>query len=450
MLGELRASTKAKPTAPHGWAPFVVLFLVGLVDRVEHQLMSGALPLIQADWGFSDTAAGSITTAGAVASVLVVLPAGYLTDRYPRTRIIGVVVMCWALVTLGSGLATGFVMFYALRVLLSAAQEIDNPATGSLIADYYPMRTRPKVYGWTRVTEYLGGFGAVLAGLIGEAFGWRAVFLFMAIPGLLIGLLCWWLREPARGALDAKEAEPPSHDAEEAEPPDHDTPSTAPTVRVPLRFGMQLRQVLTTPTLVLVAVGICLLTLGLQGIFFWMPSMIYRTFDTGAGVAGTVTGTVTISGVLLGTVFGSWLGHRADTAFRGGRMAVAGIGVTTGALILMFALFQQALPAFAAGLLVAVMLMSMAIPNNFASIADVVGAESRGLGFAFPQLLLTIGAAFGPMATGAVSDYSGSLVTAFLVLTVPMALAGLPLIAARWTFGRDAQRVLDNARNKKG
>ncbi|MBB4934767.1 MFS family permease [Lipingzhangella halophila] len=440
MLGELRAPAKAKPAAPHGWAPFVVLFLVGLVDRIEHQLMSGALPLIQADWGFSDTAAGSIATAGAVASVLVVLPAGYLTDRYPRTRIIGVVVMCWALVTLGSGLATGFAVFYALRVLLSAAQELDNPAAGSLIADYYPVRTRPKIYGWTRVTEYLGGFGAVLAGLIGEAFGWRAVFLFMAVPGLLIGLLCWWLREPARGALDAEEAGAPTRDS----------PGAAPTVRVPLRFGRQLRRVLTTPTLVLVAAGVCLLTFGLQGIFFWMPSMIYRTFDTGAGVAGTVTGTVTISGVLLGTLLGSWLGRRADAAFRGGRMAVAGTGVTAGALVLMFALSQQALPAFAAGLLVAVMLMSTAIPNNFASIADVVGAESRGLGFAFPQLLLTAGAAFGPMATGAVSDYSGSLVTAFLVLTVPMALAGLPLIAARWTFGRDAQRVLDDARSREG
>ncbi|NUS05466.1 MAG: MFS transporter, partial [Nonomuraea sp.] len=181
---------------PFGWGPFAVLFIVGLVDRIEANLMSGVLPLVQAEWGFSDTAAGSIPTAAALAASVVALPAGYLADRYSRTRIIAIVVLCWALATLGTGLATGFAVFYLMRVLLAAAENIDNPAAGSLLADFYPAATRMQVYGWTRMTSYLGGVGTLLGGVIGQAFGWRAAFLLMAVPGALTALLIWRLREP--------------------------------------------------------------------------------------------------------------------------------------------------------------------------------------------------------------------------------------------------------------
>ncbi|MEV4897680.1 MFS transporter, partial [Nonomuraea sp. NPDC055795] len=192
----------AQDRAPYGWTPLVVLFIVGLVDRIEYNLLSGVLPLIQAEWGFSDTAAGSIPTAAALAAAVVALPAGYFADRYNRTRILAVVVFCWAIATLGSGLATGFAMFYLMRVFLAAAENIDNPAAGSLLADWYPPLSRAKAYGLTRVTTYLGGIGTLLGGVLGQAMGWRNAFLVMVIPGVLTAILCWMLREPKRGELD--------------------------------------------------------------------------------------------------------------------------------------------------------------------------------------------------------------------------------------------------------
>src|SRR5690606_38152765 len=159
---------KATDPNPFGWGPFIVLFIVGMVDRIEDGLKASVRTLVQAEWGFSDTAAGSIPTAAALAATIVALPAGYLADRYSRTKILGVVVFCWALATLGTGLAAGFAIFYLMRVLLAAAENIDNPAVGSLLADYYPAATRMQVYGWTRMTSYLGGVGTLL-GEIGRA-----------------------------------------------------------------------------------------------------------------------------------------------------------------------------------------------------------------------------------------------------------------------------------------
>src|SRR5688572_25694673 len=117
-LGVLRDGATAADATPYGWAPAVVIFLVGLVDRVEFSLVSAVLPQLQEEWGFGDSVAGSIPTASAVAAGLLALPAGYIADRWDRTRIVAIVVLLWALTTLGSGLVTGFAMFYLLRVLL--------------------------------------------------------------------------------------------------------------------------------------------------------------------------------------------------------------------------------------------------------------------------------------------------------------------------------------------
>ncbi len=65
--------------------------LVALIDAVDRGILPGVLTKVQDDLGFSDTQAGFLGTAFVLTGFLVVLPAGYLADRYVRTRIIAVV-----------------------------------------------------------------------------------------------------------------------------------------------------------------------------------------------------------------------------------------------------------------------------------------------------------------------------------------------------------------------
>lgn len=423
----------AQDRAPYGWTPLVVLFIVGLVDRIEFNLLSGVLPLVQAEWGFSDTAAGSIPTAAALAAAVVALPAGYFADRYNRTRILAVVVFLWAIATLGSGLATGFAMFYLMRVFLAAAENIDNPAAGSLLADWYPPLSRAKAYGLTRVTTYLGGIGTLLGGVLGQAMGWRNAFLVMVIPGVLTAILCWMLREPKRGELDRLVA--------------GGTTPASPAKAPKQPFWPQFRLVLRNPTLMFVCVGLALLTLGLAGIFFWLPTLMVRAFGATPATAGSYSGLITVAGTLVGTLVGAWLGRKWHGTIKGGRLLAGGGGITIGAAVLAAALSMNSLLAMAALTLLACSLMSIAIPNMTACLADVVGAGSRGLGFAVLQVFTTAGGAFGSLIVGIFSDRLGSLVGGMYVLIVPMVAGGLITLGARASFERDAKKVLDEARD---
>jgi MFS family permease len=433
------AGISAHDPNPYGWTPAIVLFIVSLVDRVEHNLLSGVLPLIQAEWGFSDIAAGSIPTAAALTAALVALPAGYLADRRSRTRIIAVVVPCWALITLGTGLATGFAMFYAMRVLLAAAESIDNPASGSLLADFYPPATRLQAYGWTRITGYLGGLGTLLGAVLGQAFGWRSAFLIMVIPGLLAALLCWRLREPPRGHLDQVIARATPSTGAPIPVTDSAAPAKPPFIR-------QLREVVAIPTLMMICAGVMIFSFGLAGIHYWTPSLMVREYGLSPGSAGAASGLISIIGVISGTFAGASLGRRLHRKRKGGRLLVGGTGITLGSLALGAALLTDTAALLFAFLLLSITLFSVFIPNGITCIADVLTATTRGLGFALLQLLITVGAAFSPLLVGVASDSSGSLTNALNVLIAPMVLGGLITLAARRTYERDAERVMEAAR----
>jgi MFS family permease len=218
-----RDGISAHDPAPFGWAPLVVLMAVGFVDAMESRIIGGALPLIIEEFGLSDTMAGAVPTAITIAGAIVTLPAGYLADRYHRTNLMALVVLSWAFLLVGTALAGTFAVFFAMRIVLGAADTIDNPSSSSLLGDLYPPLTRAKAYGWQRVTTFVGGaLGTTFGAVVGALLGWRWAYAFMIVPGLVCAWLCWRLREPVRGFMDRVAAQgasepvpvPPSPDDE--------------------------------------------------------------------------------------------------------------------------------------------------------------------------------------------------------------------------------------------
>lgn len=434
-----------REAAPFGWSPLVILFFVGLVDRIETYIASGALPFLQAEWGFSDTAGGMIMTAPLLIGALALVPAGYLSDRGNRTGIIAVVVAVWSVIMLGSALAPVFLFFFFTRVLLGAADTIDNPASGSLLADYYPPQTRAKAYGWVRLTNFAGvALGSLLGAVIAELFGWRWAFACMVIPGLIVAWLCWRMREPLRGFLDQVIARESSRPVTEAELAEQDRTSS----RAGYTFLQQFRYIWRIPTLRLVSIGLALLTLGLTGIFWWIPSLAVRVFGITESQGGLINAVVILVGVVSGAIFGSYLGTRWHWTRTAGRLLAGGLGILLGSALLIPTLAMTTAPTFVVMLTASCFLMAIAIPNLYASIADVINAGSRGTGFAVLNFFIIGGSAAGPALIGVISDVSGgSLITGMYSLVPLMALGGVLVLVARRHFRGDADSVLMTARH---
>jgi MFS family permease len=465
-LGVLRDGATAADATPYGWAPAVVIFLVGLVDRVEFSLVSAVLPQLQEEWGFGDSVAGSIPTASAVAAGLLALPAGYIADRWDRTRIVAIVVLLWALTTLGSGLVTGFAMFYLLRVLLAAAESIDNPATGSLLADYYPPVTRATAYGWWRTSAYLGGLGLVIGGVLAELFGWRAVFVVMSVPGLVVAWLMWRLQEPERGYVDRLQAAAAQSGVAGADPagstgvsdvtrvgggPEADPAvDLADVARVDVpALREQVRAVLRIRTLWFTGFSLTVMSMALAGLYYWMPSLMQRRFDLGEAAAGGISGLVSLVGVVGGTVVGSRLGQRprGSLGLAPWRVLVGGAGILLNGMLMAGALAMPGVAAFSLLVFLSAFFGAFAIPTLTACVADVIPARDRGVGFGVLQVAATAGMALGPLVVGIVSDVTDSLLTGMACLVPLILVAGVSALACRPWVERDAAAVLTAARS---
>ncbi|GAA3203434.1 MFS transporter [Actinocorallia longicatena] len=432
-----RPPVKVDPaaTAPFGWWPAGCVALVALIDRVEANLMAGALPDIQEEFGFGDTAGGAIATAAAVAGVVLLIPAGRLADRSRRTWTIAVVVAVWSLLTLGSGLVQSYAMLFTVRVLLGGAGLLYNPSGSSLIADYYPGRSRARAFGLERFAYFAGlPLGIMAGGALSQLLGWRTMFFLIALPGVLIALACLTVREPVRGLADRVEALRRGGTAPAAAPDAEKGPGE------PLME--QLRGLWAIRTLRSVVSGLTILFFGLGGLFFWMPSYYQRAYDLQEGPAAAIAGGVGLVGMILGTLIGSRYGDRRHGISPGWRVLLGAGGLAVGTAGLAGAVLIPALPVQMTFYALANTGFCVAIPNLTAANADVVGADRRGLGFAVLQFLVTLGGSAGPLLVGAASDLTGSLRGAFAVLLVPLVVGTLVTFGGRRHYDADAERAL--------
>lgn len=427
-IGTLRTGP-GSTVLPFGWGPAIVLVLVAFVDRIEFSLVAAVLPQLQAEWGFGDAVAGSLPSASAIAAGVLAIPAAYFADRHDRGRIVTWVVVLWSLATLGSALAPTFLIFYLVRVGLAAAEAVDNPASASLLADFYPPATRSTAFGWWRTSAYLGGAGIVLGGVLADWLGWRGAFMVMTIPGLLVAVLVSRLKEPERGYADRLAARAdPSLQAH--------TPSGP--------LATQLRRLLPIRTLWFTGAALTVMSLSIGGLTFWLPSLLQRRYGLSESAAATAGGGMTLVGIVLGTLVAAMATRRAmiGTGLAQWRVLLGGGGILLGSVFMSIALAMNSTVVFVVFLTVFALFSAFALPTLTACVADVVPARDRGLGFGMLQIAATAGGAVGPLLVGVVSDAADSLTVGLVPLLPLLAVGGILALLAYWSVEPDARRVL--------
>jgi MFS family permease len=433
-------------SAPFGWRPAAVLIGVNFLDGAETAVVIGVLPFLQDEWGFSDAWGGAIATAAAIAGLVALLPAGWMADHLPRTRMLGFLLATWALLTTASAAAVAFWMFFLVRVVLGGAMHLDNPPASSLLADSYPPSMRGRVFGYQRVAFVVGtGIGIGIGGGVGDALGWRAAFLVMAIPGLVVAALCFRLHEPERGALDRDEAV-----ASAVDPSDLD--EDAMEVLEDLRLGeleeanvasharqelVRVRAALRIPTVRALYIGLTVAFLGFNGIAFWLPTYFERTHRISEGAAAGITAALALLAGIGGAYLGGVLGDRRERRGVGTRIDIVVVSLAIGGLILIGALLIPQLGPQVVALMLAAFVLSLSFANFAAAAADVLPARIRGTGFALFTFLITLGSALGPLIVGGVSDATGSLGIAIGVCVLPTLPGALVVARARATVAAD-------------
>ena len=162
--------------------------------------IAAAAPDLERAFSVSNTDIGILFSVVLLVGAAGTVPAGSLTDRVNRTRLLAFSISLWAVATVASAAAMSFAWLLAARVALGVVTATGGPTVASLTGDYFPAAERGRVYGWVTSGELLGvAVGLVISGQIDSHVGWRAAVGWAALPSVLLAWAIFRLPEPARG-----------------------------------------------------------------------------------------------------------------------------------------------------------------------------------------------------------------------------------------------------------
>ena len=187
------------PVRAYSWYALALLTLVYVFNYLDRTIIYILLPLIKREMAFTD-----LQLAFVIFFTVLGIPFGRLADRVVRKKMIAAGLAVWSLFSGLTGFATGFWSLLICRVMVGVGEATLGPAALSLLSDYFPPRVRATVQAIYSSGIAIGaGIAFFLGGWLGQQYGWRVAFYALGLPGLVIAVLVYLLREERRGRTEA-------------------------------------------------------------------------------------------------------------------------------------------------------------------------------------------------------------------------------------------------------
>jgi predicted MFS family arabinose efflux permease len=136
------------------------------------------VPQIAAGLSVTPAAAALLSTAFALPYALMQPVLGAAADSWGKARVMVVCLAIGTLATLAGAAATDFTSLTATRVIAGIAAGGVFPTSLAIVSDLVPVQQRQVAVSRVLGAGMLGNLlGASLAGIVGDFFGWRSVFL---------------------------------------------------------------------------------------------------------------------------------------------------------------------------------------------------------------------------------------------------------------------------------
>lgn len=387
---------------------------INFLNYMDRYVAAVAAPLIQKEFGLSNTEVGLLASAFLLVYAVAALPFGYWADRGVRRTVVGIGVAIWSIATLFTGFARNFFQLFLSRAVLGIGEASYYPAGTSLLSDYFPKEQRGRVMSIWGVGSTIGiAVGFAGGGYIADKFGWRDAFFFAAIPGILFALLAFGLREPLRGSVEGR------------------GPALMQTRDANLRTFLNLMRI---PTLRATILSQTALYFVLASNAFWLPTLLVRRFDLSVSQAGLFAGIVLVSGGLIGTLAGGWIADRLAPKHPAAYLQVGIVGFLIGAVFIVISLVAPLnigpIPIFVPAFLITVIALYLNAGPFTAVAQNVVSPALRA---SCVTMLLFVAHVFGDSHStfdvGFLADRLGSLQSALLI-TSPTLLILAAIFAA--------------------
>lgn len=320
-----QSTTAIEAVSRYSYYGLSVLTFVNFLNYIDRQALPAVAPAMQRELGLTDTELGAMEAALLLSFTVLAPMFGRLGDRYSRTKLMATAAVVWSIATgltalvdrspfLPHSLHLNLPLFgvvalssvalglCAVRALVGVGESSYSTITPTLIADYFPLQRRATALGVFQAAIPMGfALGYVLGALLAHYFGWRLAFMIVGLPGVIVSVFVWKLREPVRGEHDPV----PARD------------------NLPRQSWWETtKQIFMTRDWLLSTAGYTALTFVLGAFATWATLMLARDKHMSETGAAVVLGSVTLLAGATGTFGGGWIADRVVAKRRNGYFLV--------------------------------------------------------------------------------------------------------------------------------
>jgi len=412
-----------KVSKGYAYYVFLLLFLLYLFNYVDRMVVAAIFPYLKVDWGLTDTQCGWFASIVTLMMTVFVFPVSLLVDRWSRKKAIGIMAVLWSFGAALCALTRNFTQLFTMRALVGVGEAAYTSGGHAMIAAYFPEEKRATMNGLFTAAIPMGtAIGVILGGVIAETLGWRYAFGILAIPGLIVAILFFWVKD-----YKTVQMLKTTHDGVKA-------------VQVKMKFADIVEEFLHTPSVLFTYLGYVGNTFVTTGLMNWLPTYYHRVDGLPMDKAGLKTSVVFLLAI-IGAPIGGYITDKIRNKFLNARMIVPAITSFLTALFLFigFSLlegnaqylflicFGFTAPMFAAG--------------GSAVTQDVMHPGLRAISYSLAQFfMMLLGYSLSPIFIGFISDRY-NLLTAFKFLPLFAVVGGVAFLIGSFFYVRDLNKV---------
>ena len=317
----------SQPSLKYAWYVVSLLTFANISSFLDRQILALLVGFIKRDMRLSDTEVSLLMGLSfAMFYTIFGILIGRFADKTNRRNIIITGIAIWSLLTSLCAGVKNYAQFFLARMGVGVGEATLSPSAYSMITDYFPKRKLGIAMSVFTMGIFLGSGLALAIGaglvanlpkegllhvpILGDIYPWQKLFLIIGLPGLLISVLMFTVKEPSRKDVLHKDG-----------------------VQAKLSLSESLKIVFKNPaTYLSLCMGTAFTAFISYGSTAWIPTYFNRTFGWPVPKAGLSFGLVLLAGSVLGVLWGGWYADKLKSkGITNGRVR---IGVIATAVLL--------------------------------------------------------------------------------------------------------------------
>lgn len=288
------------------WLLVAMLCVVGCLNYLDRMMITTMRSSILEEIPMTEAQFGLLTSVFFWIYGIASPFAGYLADKFNRSRVIIGSLLIWSLVTWLTSQASNFEELLLARALMGISEACYIPAALALIVEYHPGNTKSTATGIHIGGVYIGQSLGFIGGWIAETHTWHYAFSIFGIIGVTYAFILMFLLKDKRNDLTDSAAEI--------------------TTKQSINLGEAFKSLFSNR-----AFNLVLFIWGLAGAVSWMvngwlPTYYKEKFNLSQTEAGVYSTVYFFTAMLLGVILGGAMADLWAKRNKNARILLPAIG----------------------------------------------------------------------------------------------------------------------------